>query len=113
MAHVLALIRQSTCGLAQFWQLVFGSRHQPNLAVQEQLLEAYSSGQPKMWPVSWVKTRSMLSGPQPSLSYCMISFGFSAYAKWASGYLVKKATYAQRVARSRRIFSACCLAPRM
>ena len=68
IAHVLAAIRHSTGVVVHDRQFPFGSRNQPNLAVHEQLAEAYSSGAPKMWPLSWAKTRSMLSGPQPSLS---------------------------------------------
>src|SRR3954447_12247320 len=86
IANVFAAIRQSTNGVAQFWQLWFGSRRYPNFVSQLQPLDAYSSGQPKMCPLSCVKTRSMLSGPQPSLLYCMTSLGFSAYAKCSIGY---------------------------
>src|SRR6188472_2493402 len=96
-------MRQSANAGAHDWQFPFGSRNHPNLVVHEQLLDVYSSGQPKMWPVSWVKTRSMLSGPQPSFGHWNTILGLSAYAKCATGYLVKKPTYAQRVPRSWRI----------
>jgi hypothetical protein len=67
-ANVLAFIRHGTPPpAAQFSQLPLTMPKRPQLPPQSQPLEAYSSGQPKMCPVSCAKTRSMLSGPQPSL----------------------------------------------
>ena len=86
--HSLARIRQPTPPApAQFSQLLFGSPNRPQEPPQSQPLDAYSSGQPKMWPDSCAKTRSMLSGPQPSLAYSMMIRGppMEAYAKWSTG----------------------------
>ena len=68
-AKSLARIRHDTPPLvAQFSQLWLATPNRPQLPPQVQPLLAYSSGQLKMWPVSWAKTRSMLSGPQPSFA---------------------------------------------
>ena len=65
---MLPFIRQGTPPPpAQFSQLPLAMPKRPQPPPQLQPLLAYSSGQPKMCPVSWANTRSMLSGPQPSL----------------------------------------------
>ena len=66
-AHELAFMRQSTLAAAPLAQLLLGSPKRPNDPPVEQPDTAYSSGAPKMCPVSWMKTRSKLSMPQPSL----------------------------------------------
>ena len=69
IAQVLARIRQAMpAAPAQFSQFALGSPNRPHAPPQLQPLDAYSSGAPKMWPVSWAKTRSILSGPHPSLA---------------------------------------------
>src|SRR5690606_13902795 len=66
--NVLPFIRHGTPpSAAQFSQLPLASPYRPKAPPHVHLLSAYSSGQPKMCPVSCANTRSMLSGPQPSL----------------------------------------------
>ena len=60
---------------AQLAQFLFGWPKNPWDPEQPQSDEAYSSGAPKMCPVSWANTRSMLSGPQLPLSRCMTTRG--------------------------------------
>ena len=74
MVQSFAFMRQSTDAGAQLAQLALGVPEPPQLPPQSQPA-AYSSGAPKMWPVSCAKTRSMLSGPQPSLSAAITSRG--------------------------------------
>jgi hypothetical protein len=89
----LLRIRHTADTGAQASQLPLGASNRPHRPSQSQPAPAYSSGQPKMCPDSCAKTRSRLSGPHPSLSYDITSRGppTAAYAKTASGYLVKNA----------------------
>ena len=57
---VLFFIRQLTGVVAQVSQFPLTSvKNRPCVVVQTQFDDAYSSGAPKMWPVSWPNTLSI------------------------------------------------------
>lgn len=71
VAQVFAFIRQSIEPGLPLAQFRFGSPNLPNEPPVAHPEEAYSSGAPKMCPVSYANTRSTLLTPQSPLPYCM------------------------------------------